>query len=74
MINVVLPLGNNEWTASGIKLLFNQQIELKLSVNYEVYNYKVNVAECPCPVLWSTIKGCGTDCGAEHLKQRNGLF
>jgi len=57
MINVVLPLGNNEQTASGIKLSFNQQIELKLSVYYEVYNCKANVAECPCPVLWSTIKG-----------------
>jgi len=44
MINVVLLLGNNQQAASGIKLSFNQQVELKLSVYYKVYNYKMS--EC----------------------------
>jgi len=57
MINVVLSLGNNQQAASGIKLSFNQQVELKLSVYCKVYNYKMNAAGCPCPVLCSTIKG-----------------
>ena len=58
MINVVLPLGrNNQQAASGIKLLFNQQVELKLSVYYKVYHFKANVAGCPCPILQSTING-----------------
>jgi len=59
MINAVLPLGRNEQAASGIKLSFNQQVELKISVYYEAYNYTANAAGCPCPVLLSTIKGAG---------------
>ena len=59
IINTVLPNGRNKQTAMGIKLSFNQQVELKISVYYEAYNYTVNAAGCPCPVLLSTIKGAG---------------
>jgi len=44
MINAILPLGRNEQAASGIKISFNQQVELKISVYYEVYNYTANAA------------------------------
>jgi len=58
MIDVVLPLGhNNQQAASGIKLSFIQQVELKLSMYYKVYHFKANVAGCPCPILQSTING-----------------
>jgi len=57
MINAVLPIGRNQHAATGIKLSFNQQVELKISVYYEAYIYTDNATGCPCPILLSTIKG-----------------